>query len=115
MKAIKTLFFFLIISFFVFVYYSADVKKYGVTWDEFFHRPTGKMYTKFLKSGDLSEIMNDPHSAWLPPLSSSIGYLFQSNKTLEKFLPAETERFHMGAVFFASVTSGLIFIFMYII
>src|SRR3972149_1621396 len=58
------------------LFYRIGLTDYGVTWDEFFHRNTGKQYAEFLKTHDLNPILQDERASWFPPIASTIGYWF---------------------------------------
>ena len=90
--------------------YVSDLTTYGPTWDEFFHRPTGQSYLRFLRTGDLQPILKDEHAAWFPPVAVTIGAWFLENPALERRFPAPADRFHCGAIFFASLTAGLVYL-----
>lgn len=96
-----------------FVFYMVDLTDYGPTWDEFFHMPNGKRYLQFLQTGNLNEIFLDPVSSWLPPVSSTIGYVFVENSYLEKMYPSSSDRFHIGGILYGSITIGAVFLITY--
>lgn len=112
-KSLQLFLVFAAIVFSTFLLYKADLASYGVTWDEFFHRGTGQMYTEFLRKHDLSTILKEEKSPWLPPLASTIGYIFLENETLRRFIPVGVDRYHLSAGFFGSLTVGFVFLIGY--
>lgn len=100
----------------VFFFYLSDLTTYGGTWDElFFHMGTGKMYVDFLKTGDLKPILSDKNSSWFPPVAPTLGYLIQESGLLNKQFPFATDRFHVAAVLFGSITTGAVFLITYLL
>jgi hypothetical protein len=92
--------------------YVSDLTLYGPTWDEFFHRPTGQRYLAFLRTGQLAPL-EEPGAAWFPPVAVTIGAAFLESPTAARFFSTEYDRFHLGAIFFASLTAGFVFLIAY--
>lgn len=109
----KPLIFAVLITLIVLVFYSSDLSSYGPTWDEFFHRPTGKIYLDFLKTGKMEQIFTFSLASWLPPVASTVGYYFMDNAQFVKIFPFPADRFHFGAVLFGSITVGFVFLITY--
>lgn len=98
-----------------FAVYVSDLTSYGPTWDEFFHRPTGKRYLNFLRSGNKEEMLSAQTASWFPPVASILGELFIENNTLKNIYPSESDRFHLAASVYASVTVATVFLISFLI
>src|SRR5687767_1722971 len=86
--------------------YVSDLTLYGPTWDEFFHRPTGQRYLTFLKTGERAPLAEPENASWFPPAAVVVGAMFLESPTAARFFTTEYDRFHLGAIFFASFTAG---------
>lgn len=96
--------------------YAFDLTEYGATWDELiFHRNYGRSYTEFLKTGNVESIAIDDNASWFPPVAVTIGNLFLENEYLSQFYQSSTDRFHLAAVIFGSVTASIVFLFAYLL
>ena len=95
--------------------YLPDLKDYGPTWDEFFHRPTGKQYLDYFRTGNKEKILSLQKASWLPPVASILGQIFIENIALNKIYPMETDRFHLAAVFYASVIVATVFLITFLV
>lgn len=90
--------------------YVSDLTLYGPTWDEFFHRPTGERYLTFLKTWDRAPLAEPENASWFPPVAVTVGAAFLQSQTAARFFPEAYDRFHLGAIFFASLTAGFVFV-----
>ncbi|MBM3282872.1 phospholipid carrier-dependent glycosyltransferase [Candidatus Gottesmanbacteria bacterium] len=111
---ISTIFFLLVII--TFFFYLSDLTTYGPTWDELvFHRNYGRTYTNFIRDRDLKPIINDDNASWFPPVAVTIGNIFLENKFLRNIYPVNSDRFHLAAVLFGSITVGTVFLIAYLL
>ena len=93
--------------------YVSDLTLYGPTWDEFFHRPTGQRYLTFLKTRELQPLAEPENASWFPPVAVTVGAMFVESSTAARFFSQEYDRFHLGAILFASLTAGFVFLIGY--
>lgn len=94
--------------------YAFDLTEYGATWDELiFHRNYGRYYTEFLKTGKLESLSADDNASWFPPVAVTVGNVFLESKFLSQFYSTNTDRFHLAAVLFGSITVATVFLIGY--
>lgn len=94
--------------------YVSDLTAYGATWDELiFHREVGKIYYEFLKTGRQDNFLKFANAAWFPPIAPTFGHMFVANNSLKKYIPDDTDRFHIAAIIFSSITISIVFLITY--
>lgn len=111
MRTVASILIALLVSFGTMLAYLPSLTHYGATWDELvFHRNVGRNYANFLRTRELSEIVKDDKSSWFPPVAVTVGHWFTESKFAARYYSTNTDRFHLAAVFFGGITTGIAFL-----